>query len=250
MSQNCFQAEEHLMTRRTEMYCALASVAGIAILIVGFWPIAGMIPVPGPNDSAADIAAFYRTDTTQIRIGLFVTLVGMAGYGPLCVAITLRMLRMTPRQSAMAYLQLASGTVGWVFLYLPVLILSATAYRPERAPETTQAMHDLAWFVLVMDFVPFCVQYLAIAFAVLSDRSPVAVFPRWVMYVNLWVVVLFIPTGVITFFKTGPLTYGGVLGFYIPLAVFTVWLVAMPYAVCRHLQREEREEVQGEPVTT
>jgi hypothetical protein len=150
---------------------------------------------------------------------------------------------MSPRQSALAYLQLSAGTVGWVFLYLPILIMSATAYRPQRAPEVTQAMHDIAWFVLVMDFVPFCVQYIAIAVAVFSDRSRVPVFPRWVAYLNLWVVLLFIPTGVITFFKTGPFTYGGVLGFYIPLAVFAVWLVAMPYAVWRHLQREEREDV-------
>jgi hypothetical protein len=230
------------MTRRTEMYCALSSVVGLVLLLVGFWPVAGLLPVPSPNASAAEIATFYQTDTTQLRIGLFVTLIGMGGYGPLCVAITRRMSQMSPRQSALAYLQLAAGTVGWVFLFLPILIMSATAYRPERTPEVTQAMHDIAWFVLVMDFVPFCVQYLAIAIAVFADRSRVPVFPRWVAYLNLWVVVLFIPTGVITFFKTGPLTYGGVLGFYIPLAVFAVWLVAMPYAVCRHLQREDQEE--------
>jgi hypothetical protein len=231
------------MTHRAEKYCALSSVAGIAILLVGFWPLAGLLPVPDPNHSAEQIAEIYRTGTTQLRIGLFVTLIGMGGYGPLCVAITRRMCRMSPRQSALAYLQLSAGTVGWVFLYLPILIMSATAYRPQRAPEVTQAMHDIAWFVLVMDFVPFCVQYIAIAVAVFSDRSRVPVFPRWVAYLNLWVVLLFIPTGVITFFKTGPFTYGGVLGFYIPLAVFAVWLVAMPYAVWRHLQRDEREDM-------
>jgi len=231
------------MTHRTEKYCALSSVAGIVILLVGFWPLAGLLPVPDPNDSAEQIAEFYRTGTTQLRVGLFVTLIGMGGYGPLCVAITRRMSRMSPRQSALAYLQLSAGTVGWVFLYLPILIMSATAYRPQRAPEVTQAMHDIAWFVLVMDFVPFCVQYIAIAVAVFSDRARVPVFPRWVAYLNLWVVLLFIPTGVITFFKTGPFTYGGILGFYIPLAVFAVWLVAMPYAVLCHLQREEREDM-------
>jgi hypothetical protein len=230
------------MTRRTEMYSALSSVVGIIVLLVGFWPLAGLLPVPNPSNSAGEIAEFYQADTTQLRIGLFVTLIGMGGYGPLCVAITRRMRRMTPRQSVLAYLQLAAGTVGWVFLFLPILIMSAAAYRPERAPEITQAMHDIAWFVLVMDFVPFCVQYIAIAIAVFGDKSPLPVFPRWVAYLNLWVVVLFIPTGMITFFKTGPLTYGGVLGFYIPLAIFAFWLLAMPYAVCRHLQREQQEE--------
>ena len=233
------------MTRRTEMYCALSSIVGIVILLVGIWPIAGLLPVPSPNYSAQQIADFYRTDTVRLRVGLFVVLIGVFSYGPLCVAISRRMRRMSPRQSALASVQLSAATVGWVFLFLPFLIMSATAYRPQRAPEITQGMNDIAWFVLVMDFVPFCVQYLAIAIAVFADRSPVPVFPRWVAYLNLWVAVLFIPTGVITFFKTGPLTYGGMLGFYIPLAVFAVWLVAMPYAVTRHLQREAQEEADG-----
>lgn len=233
------------MTRRTEMYCALSSIVGIVILLVGIWPIAGLLPVPSPNYSAQQIADFYRTDTVRLRVGLFVVLIGVFSYGPLCVAISRRMRRMSPRQSALASVQLSAATVGWVFLFLPFLIMSATAYRPQRAPEITQGMNDIAWFVLVMDFVPFCVQYLAIAIAVFADRSPVPVFPRWVAYLNLWVAVLFIPTGVITFFKTGPLTYGGILGFYIPLAVFAVWLVAMPYAVTRHLQREAQEEADG-----
>ena len=233
------------MTRRTEMYCALSSIVGIVILLVGIWPIAGLLPVPSPNYSAQQIADFYRTDTVRLRVGLFVVLIGVFSYGPLCVAISRRMRRMSPRQSALASVQLSAATVGWVFLFLPFLIMSATAYRPQRAPEITQGMNDIAWFVLVMDFVPFCVQYVAVAIAVFADRSPVPVFPRWVAYLNLWVVVLFIPTGVITFFKTGPLTYGGILGFYIPLAVFAVWLVAMPYAVTRHLQREAQEEADG-----
>ena len=233
------------MSRRAEMYCALSSVVGVVVLVIGLRPVAGLLPVPDPNSSADQIAAFYRTDTTQLRVGLFIALIGMGGYGPLCAAISRRMQRMSLRQPVLVYVQLAAGTVGWVFLFLPILIMSATAYRPQRPPDTTQAMHDIAWFVLVMDFVPFCIQYVAIAMAVFADQSRAPVFPRWVAYLNLWVAVLFIPTGVITFFKTGPFTYGGLLGFYIPLVVFAGWLVAMPYAVCRDLRRRGQEELVG-----
>jgi hypothetical protein len=121
--------------------------------------------------------------------------------------------------------------VGWVFLFLPRLMMSATAYRPNRSPEVTQSLHDMSFFILVMDFVPFFVQYVAIAAAVFSDRSPRPIFPRWVA-------LAFIPTGVITFFKTGPFTYSGILGFYIPLIIFSVWLLAMPYAVYRAIRDE------------
>jgi hypothetical protein len=62
-----------------------------------------------------------------------------------------------------------------------------------------------------------------------------------VAYLNIWVAVVFIPTGIITFFKTGPFTYAGLLGFYITLTVFAVWLVAMPYAVVRAIRDEIAE---------
>src|SRR5581483_5615361 len=229
------------MPLRAERYRALSSVVGTAIMLIGLWPVAGLIPVPDPNWSAEQLTRFYQDHTGALRAGLFIGLIGMGAYGPLCASITRRMLRMQPRQPALAYTQLAAATVGWVFLVLPILIMSAAAYRPGRAAETTQGMHDIAWFVLVMDFVPFCVQYIAIAAAVFLDRSPVPVFPRWVAYLSLWVTVLFIPTGVVTFFKTGPFTYGGLLGFYVPLAVFVIWLVSMPYAICGDLCREELE---------
>ena len=230
-----------LVIRRVETACALSSVVGVVVMLIGFWPVSGMAPVLRTDFSATQLADFYRADPVAIRTGLFLALCGLGGYGPLTAVITRHMLRVSPRQATLAYLQLAAGTVGWVFLFLPMLMLSATAYRPDRAPEVTQGMHDMAWFVLVMDFVPFFVQYLAIAAAVFVDRNTVPIFPRWVAYLNIWVAVVFIPTGIITFFKTGPFTYGGLLGFYVPLAVFAVWLVAMPHAVVRAIRTEVSE---------
>jgi hypothetical protein len=227
------------MNRRIELGCALSCVIGVVILLIGFWPIAGLMPVPSANSSAADIAEFYRDHSNRLRLGLFVTLVGMAGFGPITALITRHMLRMKPRQPTLAYLQLAAGTVGWVFLFLPILMMSAIAYRPGRSPEVTQSLHDMSFFVLVMDFVPFCVQYVVIAVAVFSDRTPKPIFPRWVAYLSLWVGLAFIPTGVITFFKTGPFTYSGFLGFYIPIVIFSVWQLAMPYAVYQAIRGED-----------
>jgi hypothetical protein len=211
------------------------------LLLVGFWPVALLLPVPSADYSAAEIAAFYQDHTHRLRIGLFITLVGLGGFGPIVALITRHMLRMKPKQPTLAYLQLAAGTVGWVFLFLPFLMMSAIAYRPLRSPEVTQSLHDMAFFILVMDFVPFFVQYVAIAVAVFGDRNPSPIFPRWVAYLSLWVALIFIPTGVITFFKTGPFAYSGVLGFYIPLIIFSVWLLAMPYAILLAMRSEVRQ---------
>jgi hypothetical protein len=244
------QTKEAEVNRRIELGCAWSCVVGVVLLLIGFWPIAALLPVPPADYSAANIATFYQDHTNRLRLGLFITLVGMGGFGPITALITRQMLRMKPRQPTLAYLQLAAGTVGWVFLFLPILMMSATAYRPDRSPEVTQSLHDMSFFILVMDFVPFFVQYIAIAAAVFSDRSPSAIFPRWVAYLSLWVALAFIPTGVITFFKTGPFTYSGILGFYIPLIIFSVWLLAMPYAIYRAIRDEVPPADESSPPAT
>ena len=244
------QTKEAEVNRRIELGCAWSCVVGVVLLLIGFWPIAALLPVPPADYSAANIATFYQDHTNRLRLGLFITLVGMGGFGPITALITRQMLRIKPRQPTLAYLQLAAGTVGWVFLFLPILMMSATAYRPDRSPEVTQSLHDMSFFILVMDFVPFFVQYIAIAAAVFSDRSSRPIFPRWVAYLSLWVALAFIPTGVITFFKTGPFTYSGILGFYIPLIIFSVWLLAMPYAVYRAIRDEVPPADESSPPAT
>jgi hypothetical protein len=57
-------------------------------------------------------------------------------------------------------------------------------------------------------------------------------------------------TGVITLFKTGPFTYSGILGFYIPLVMFSVWLLVMPYAVYRAIPDEVPPADESSPAAT
>src|SRR5437870_3700090 len=107
--------------RRVETICALSSVVGVVVMLIGFWPLSGMIPVHSTTSTAEQLAQFYRADPGGIRAGLFLALCGLGGYGPLTAVITRHMLRISPRQATLAYLQLAAGTVGWVFLFLPML---------------------------------------------------------------------------------------------------------------------------------
>jgi hypothetical protein len=117
------------MVRRVEIGCALSSVVGVVVMLVGFWLVSGMVPVFSPDAPAAQLAEFYRQDPGRIRAGLFLALCGLGGYGPLTAVITRHMLRVAPRQATLAYLQLAAGTVGWVLLFLPMLMCSRGGWR-------------------------------------------------------------------------------------------------------------------------
>ena len=59
--------------------------------------------------------------------------------------------------------------------------------------------------------------------AVLYDESVRPVFPRWFAFFNFWSALLLIPASMITYFKTGPFAWNGILGFYLGVAIFTLW---------------------------
>jgi hypothetical protein len=78
---------------------------------------------------------------------------------------------------------------------------------------------------------PFMLQAFAIAAAVLGDKRATPVLPRWFGYLNLWIAVLLAPGAVLLFFKTGPLSYHGLLGYWVPLFAFGGWMLAMAWAI-------------------
>jgi hypothetical protein len=225
--------------RRIELICVGCVPIGTIIFIAGFW-IAGYIPPPPAHDTPQQIAAFYAEDTNRIRFGLLLALLGFGVWGPLCAVITRQMLRIKPRNSVLAWVQIGAGIAAWQFLLLPVLFLTAAAFRPERNPEVTQALHDAGWILLFMPLTPFVVQAIAIAAAALTDTSARPVFPRWVGYFNLLECLLFLPVALLTFFKTGPFAYHGALVFWVPLVVFVGWLLVMTWA-CWHAVRDDND---------
>src|SRR3546814_17308303 len=77
--------------------------------------------------------------------------------------------------------------------------------------------------MLLLCYSPFCVQYIAIAIFTFQDGSEQPLFPRWIAYYNIWLSISFIPTGLVAFFKVGPFTWHGVIGFWIPIILWCAW---------------------------
>jgi hypothetical protein len=121
---------------------------------------------------------------------------------------------------------------------LPGLVWTAAAFRPERPPDITQAFNDFAWIVTVMPFMLAVTQNLALGFTIISDKQPEPIFPRWVGFFNLWVALLFLPGGLLTFFKVGPFAWNGILAFWVPACVFGPWFFVISISVMRAARRQ------------
>jgi hypothetical protein len=224
------------MSPRVQSLCAWCGPLFVVVFFAGML-LAGFLPPPSPQDSAREVASFYADDTDLVRFGLFVMMVAAMLTGPFVAVISVQLRRIEGDRPTMAYTQLIGGALGVFAIVIPVLIFTAAAFRPERSPEITQALNDLAWLPFVMNFVPVIMQCVAIAAAVLADRRPDPIFPRWVGYYNLWAAVLFIPGGLVTFFKQGAFAWNGLLAFWLAAVVFGTWFIVMSIMLRRAIQR-------------
>lgn len=233
------------MSRRIRILCAWAGPAAIIGALIG-WLIAGILPVPPAASLTADqVVDFYGTNPTAVRVGLLIAILSLSGVGALVAVIATTMLSMEGRHPVLTFLQLVSGAVTWTLLIVPLVIMNVAAFRPERSPELTLMLNDLAWILFIPPVGPFVVQNIAIGAAILLDKGATPVLPRWVGYVNLWVGFLFLPGTLAYFFTDGPFAWQGIFSFWLALAAYALWAFVMGFSIRAAIRREPAEHVEA-----
>jgi hypothetical protein len=210
--------------------------------LVGFWVFAGFVPPPSPNLSAQQTAALFQGSPVMVRLGFLVLMFAGALYGPWSAVISVQLKRIEGRHTPMTYTQLALGAVFVLVFIVPVMIWQAAAYRPGGDPEIIQHMNDTAWFLFLGPVGTILVQGVAIGIAVISDKSKPPILPRWSGYFSIWAVVAFLPGGLIVFVKDGPFAWNGLFAWWIPLPIFTLWMILMSMLLLKAITRQEMEE--------
>lgn len=232
------------MNTRTQLLCTWSGPVFVVLFTIGFWFLAHYLPPPSPNAGAEDIAALYREHTGPIRLGMFLMMACSALVAPFVAVISVQMQRLERGPGVLAYTQLAAGAVGILFLILPALLWTIAAFRPERDPNLILLLNDMGWICFLMPFGTFSLQNLVIGLAILGADGASQPFPRWAGYFNLWVAVLFVPGGLLTFFKTGPFAWDGLFVFWVPLVVFLLWYSAM-FLLLRSAIKQQAAAGQG-----
>jgi hypothetical protein len=226
------------MTYKVQRAMALSGIPLIVLTLVGY-VLAGLLPVPpGANLTAAQIGEFYSSHTTLSRLGFLLAATGLGFLAPLVALITTQMKRIDGVPESLANLQQVAGTCVVIVSFVPEIIMNVAAFRPDRDPVVTQAINDIAWLVLVTPIVVFVLQEVPIAVAIFMDRSERPVFPRWVGYANLWIPLSFLPALLPYFAKSGPVSWQGILVFYLGLTTFGAWVIIMMWALLRALREQ------------
>ena len=223
----------------TNKLCMWTGLAGALLFFLGL-VIAGFFPPPSPSLDADAIAAIYRDDTTNIRIGtLLVMISGVLAIAPVPVIAGYVRRIEDPEMPTMSYLVLLGGLINVLVFIFPGLLFLITSFRPERPPEITLLMNDFSWFITVLAWPGAFIQCLATGIAILRNPTQ-TLLPRWMAYFNLWAAASFLPGSLLPFFKTGPFAWDGLFPFWIPAVLFSAWYVVMLIAINKAIDRDPR----------
>ncbi|MDF1690839.1 MAG: hypothetical protein P1U47_00585 [Zhongshania sp.] len=223
-----------------QRFCAVGGLIFFGILAVGWIFIAQFFPPHSPTAGAEEIAGIFSENSLMIRVGFALALLSLPFYVLFGAAIAAQLRRIEGPNEVLAQSQAACAAIVAALFMIAFFIWIGLAYRPDRPAELVLALSDIAWLILLMTTSPFIVQNITVGIAVLTDKSADPVFPRWFGFYNFWVAVLLLPAGVICLFKTGPFAWDGILGFWLPLIDFSVWVVIMTVLLFKAIKKQER----------
>lgn len=226
------------MNARAQRLCAWSGVVCLVLFFLGFWVVAGFIPPPSPKLTGEQLSDLFTTDKVRIRIGMIVSIFASALLASWAAAISTQMRRMEGTHSALAFTNLAVGALFVLEFIFSLVIWQSMTYRP-RDPQVLLAMNDTAWLLFVCITSTPMLQAAVMGIAVLSDKGATPVFPRWAGYLDFWVAALFVPGTIAVFFQDGPFAWNGLFTWYLPLGVFTVWMVVNTKLTLDAVSRDE-----------
>lgn len=219
------------------------TLPALAVLWVSaFFLFPGFLHPMSPTMSAEEVAAFYQDETARIRYSMILFNWFGVGLIPLVMLLVMQVRRMAHRTPILSYSLLVCAAGPPTLFLIANMFWLLGAFRPERAPELTQLLNDLAWITFTV-LVPYLIaQCLLLALAIYWDRQPEPVFKRWVAHFNILVAAALVPAAFTALAFTGPIAWDGILSFWVKNSAIAVWIVVMGVVVGQKIRRQRAQE--------
>jgi len=230
------------MTHRSQIIILVWALVFMAVYGLTLWQLLHMWPPPSASWTADQVAAFYRENSLDIRIGAMVASWCSAFMIPFSAVVAVQMRRLEKGLPVWTVLHFAGGITMSMFLVLPPIFFGVAAYTPERAPDVTQLMHEFGLLTLVTTDQYYIFMMISIAVISLTTRDEHTAFPRWLGYYTLWAALAF-EVGALAFIpKSGPFSWSGIMVFWMPISVFGSWVIVTCIVMMRAIKAQQRAE--------
>lgn len=223
---------------------AWSGLAYIALFGLGWLVLGRFMPPIAPSDSAAEVAERYADHHGALMVAAVAIMVSTVMLLPLGALVVQLVAKVEGGVGALTLMMGFTVATLMVLNFYTGLSFDVAAFRTDRPAEIVQAFNDAAFLQFIGGTPLFLAIWGVLGYAILvtQPRVGVEVFPRWVGYVNLLVVVLYLPEVLVFIFKTGPFAWDGVVGFWIPAVLLISYLVASPFVLNRAVDRVLADE--------
>lgn len=220
-------------SRRLSMLGVWSTAGFFLVWLVGYALFAKWIPPLSPDLTAQQTADHYSEHADAIRAGMVFMTLGSVLYLPWTALLAQIIRQVETGSRILTWTQLTAGVISALAFMIPAYIWAAISFRPHRDPEVAQTLSDLGWLIFITTIGPFILQYLTLAIAIFLDDRDEPAFPRWVGYLQVWVSLSFTPALLAFFMKDGPFAWDGLMVWWIPLTMFSVWFAILIFMVRR-----------------
>lgn len=212
-----------------------------ALLLFAFLLFPGFVPPMPPTMPAAEVAAFFRDNTSAIRWSMVIFNLADVMFLSLFAVVCVQMKRMATPSAALAYAYLCTVSSVVMLYALSDLLWLIAAFRPERNPDLLVLLNDMAWISFIAPTGLFAAQCCFVGINILLDSRPRPVFPRWVAHFNFAVAVVTLPAALSAMQMDGPLAWNGEVAFSLRWVVFAVYIAVMFESCRRAIAVQQRE---------
>ena len=214
----------------------LCSVVGWLLLSQGLQPF-------DPSLSAEALAAEYAGKDLEIILGSTIFLIGCGLLIFWVAQLTVMMAALEGRRPVLSIVQLVGGIGVVTFVSSACCLWVGAAFRSDAAPDVTVALNDAGWFTFMLTWPGLSIQLIAAGIVIWAARGRTdRLAPGWVGGYCFFAAAVIALVGAVAFTKTGPFAWNGVLGYYLPFAVWGVSFELLSWSMLQSLRRR-REAV-------
>lgn len=228
----------------TQRFLVWFTVVLAVLFGISYMGLVRFFPPPPANLSAEEVVALYAEHNIRFRIGTVLGLIAGGFVIPITLVISIQMARLEKGVPIWAIMQLLTGVLGAMFIFLPMLVWATAAFSIDRAPELTLLLHEFGWLMFITPLSLFPMQLLGIIIVAFTkdEEDRVSAFPRWLGYLTAWELVQSFGGPIAILFKEGIFSWAGLLPFWLPFILFAVWLTALCFTILRALRHQQEAE--------
>ena len=210
-----------------------------SVLIAVGWLGLAHFWAPAPADLGAEATKTFFTVTHRsgMLLGNSILILATGFLVPASIQFGLSLARIEGRAPLWSITAAVSGCFIALIVFLNAGFWIGAAYRPDAGADVVVALNDTAWFGFLLGWVFLSLQMIATALVALSDRRDRPMIPHAVSKVSLVGAGLLVCGGGPAFFQSGPFAYHGWAAFYMPMAIWGVWLDTHAWLMGRDLGR-------------